>query len=104
MKLARDSEGVPSLADCVAHRCEQHETIQRPLNLNEGHGDSECGACIAEDLFALETDVLWPILDAYAYRLTHHAVLKAKLGEARRRLNLLSPGAGNYLADALEEE
>lgn len=76
-------------------RCEEHADVPQ---LNANCDDmSECGACQGQETFELLTEVIEPMLDAYADRLTHHCVLRAKLASARDRLNLLSPGAGNYL-------
>lgn len=87
----------------VMIRCDEHAEVPQ---LNSSlDGISECGACIGQELFELLTEVLEPILDAYADRLTHHCELRRKLAQARLRLNLLSPGAGDWLdADVAEEE
>jgi hypothetical protein len=116
MKLLRDgsveTDGrlAAALACCVAHRCIAHQALP-PLNLSEGNGSSECGVCAAEDfgtrlaeqaLDAQHLQVIVPILEGYAARLDHHAVLKERLAEARTRLELLSPGAGVFLDDVLD--
>lgn len=81
---------------CIAHRCEEHREVP-PLNMAEGNGSSECGVCTAEAFggklaeVALEKYdqlVLWPLLDGYADRLTHHAALMDMLREVRTRLML----------------
>lgn len=84
-------------------RCEEHADVPQ---LNENcDGLSECGACQGQETFELLTEVVEPLLDAYADRLTHHCELRNKLAQARTRLNLLSPGAGDWLdADVAEEE
>lgn len=100
MKLAKpnpEDAGIPNIDRCLAHRCERHRKVGL-LNESEATG-AECGACLAEDTFGLWNVMLPDILDGYAARLTHHAILKAKLSEARVRLNLLQPGAGDFLAD-----
>lgn len=98
-----------SIALCVAHRCLAHREIP-PLNMNEGNGSSECGCCAAEEfgarlaeqaLDAQHLQVIVPILEGYAARLDHHALLKERLAEARTRLELLSPGAGIFLDEVL---
>jgi len=112
MKLLSDEPGNPlkaSVADCVAHRCLNHVDVP-PLNMTEGNGSSECGVCVGEEwgqrlaeqaLGILEDTVTLPLLDAYADRLTHHAVLRDRLTAARDRLNLLSLGSGDFLDDYL---
>jgi len=99
MKFAKPGpeEGTPTIDRCLAHRCAQHEHVPM-LNMNEST-EAECGACIGLDTWRLEREVLFPILDAYAARLTHHAVLREKLREARVRLELVQPGAGDFLSD-----
>lgn len=86
----------------VMARCADHADVPQ-LNASVD-GITECGGCIGHETFDLLTDVLEPLLDAYADRLTHHCVLRQKLAQARVRLNLLSPGAGDWLdADVGEE-
>lgn len=100
-----DRQVQATLALCVAHRCLEHRQIP-PLNMNEGNGSSECGVCAAEEFGARLAEqalakqdelVILPILDGYAARLAYGAELRAKLQTARDRLNLLSPGAGDFL-------
>lgn len=79
----------------VMIRCDEHVDVPQ-LNDN-ADGISECGACQGQETFELLTDVLEPLLEAYADRLTHHCVLRNKLAQARTRLNLMSPGAGDFL-------
>jgi hypothetical protein len=106
MKLTRNT--VPdliALADCVAHRCTNHTKVP-PLNWNEGNGSSECGVCAAEELAQQALDkveelIILPLLNGYADRLTHHAVLRAALRIARDRLNLAAGGAGDFLDEHL---
>lgn len=75
-------------------RCDRHATVPQ---LNAAlNAISECGACIGEETAEAYVLIL-DLLDGYAHRLTHHAVLRAKLAQARDRLNLLSPGAGDFL-------
>lgn len=80
----------------IMARCARHESVPQ-LNA-ESNAMAECGACVGEEMLEL-LQMLFEVLDAYADRLTHHAVLKAKLASARDRLNLLSPGAADYLDD-----
>lgn len=100
MKLLNDGaptkELMGALAACVAHRCLEHKEIP-PLNMNEGNGSSECGVCVAEEfgarfglkaIEAQEEMVLMPVLDGYADRLTHHAILTKTLRDVRDRLKL----------------
>ena len=109
MKLTRTpvvtAQDMFILADCVAHRCTAHQEIP-PANMNEGSGSSECGICAAEmfgtklaqqALDIQNRTVTLPILEGYADRLAHHAELRSKLATARERLNLISPGAGDFL-------
>lgn len=113
MKLLRipapTTDQMATLADCVAHRCTDHLNIP-PLNMSEGNGSSECGVCSAEEFGArlaeqaLETErreVWWDILDAYAQRMEYQKVMRARLQTARDRLNILSPGAGDFLDEVL---
>jgi len=98
-----------SVADCIAHRCMAHREVP-PLNMSEGNGSSECGVCAAEEFGqrlaeqALEIQwgtVVLDLLDGYADRLDHHALLRDRLAAARDRLNLASPGAGDFLDEYL---
>ena len=98
-----------AIACCIAHRCPDHADIP-PLNMSEGNGSSECGVCAAEEMGArfgealereIDNAVILPLLDGYADRLSHHAVLKERLAEARTRLELLQPGAGEFLSEVL---
>lgn len=83
---------IPTLDDCLFHRCDDHEGV-RQLNANELQTGSECGACLAEELTMLDTQLLL-VLDGYADRLAYAARLKALLASARDRLELMAPGAG----------
>lgn len=109
MKLLRGVEGAPdgtlmeALSACVAHRCPEHNGWP-PLNMNEGGGSSECGVCagttIAQRIIEpamdqLRVEELYPVLDGYAARLTHHAVLMDKLREVRDRLMLAGLAYGD---------
>lgn len=101
-KHARKPDGltpraIPSLEDCLYHRCSQHEQV-RQLNAEEEQTGSECGACIAEEVAVLRYQSFL-LLDSLADRLTYGAMLRTKLLAARERLNLLSPGAGDWLND-----
>lgn len=100
MKLLNDTAPsratMAAVAKCVAHRCQEHKDVP-PLNMNEGNGSSECAVCAAEAVGtklaekALELqseEVVYPILEGYADRLTHHALLMNKLREVRDRLVL----------------
>jgi hypothetical protein len=86
----------------VMARCDEHVGVGQ-FN-DKVSGIAECGACIGEDTFELFHYVLLPALEGYADRLTHHAVLKLKLAQARNMLNLLSPGAGDWLDADIDEE
>ena len=59
---------------------------------------SECGACAMADISQLYR-MLVEILDGYAARLTHHRLILNKLRQARERMNLMAPGAGDWLDD-----
>lgn len=85
----------------VMARCDEHKDIPQLNVAIDGVG--ECGACEGLQTYELLTHVIEPMLDAYADRLTHHAVLKQKLGQARNMLNLLSPGAGDWLDADVDE-
>lgn len=98
------------LSYCLAHRCMNHRDVP-PMNMAEGNGSSECGACAAEEFGAKlaeqalalqEEAIVFPILEGYAARLTHHAVLLEALQTARLRLDMLSPGAGSFLNTVLD--
>lgn len=103
MKLTRGEpvDGrLPSVSDCMAHRCAEHLSVP-PLNSTENSG-AECGVCCGVWLAGKAADefqslLMYPVLDAYADRLTHHALLRQKLRSARDRLNLLQAGAGDFL-------
>lgn len=104
MKLCRPvTEGtIPRAADVVAIRCAEHGNVP-PTNSNDNDG-SECGICVgvtlAERLAASAMDEAQrDILDGYANRLTYCAMLRSKLASARDRLNLLQPGAGDFLTE-----
>lgn len=86
---------IPRAADCMAHRCGEHRGVS--MHNANGPQQSECGACVMADVEQLWNEVLLPMMDGYAARLTHHRVLLEKLREARARLNLVAPGAGDYL-------
>jgi len=93
---------LPSIEQCLFHRCADHENTPQLDNSVNG---SECGACIFEMLVATRAQLLLA-LDGYAERLTYSHALARKLDSARARLNLLSPGAGDGLdgADDGEED
>jgi hypothetical protein len=92
------SANIPTVAQCLYHRCDDHASVPM-LNRAEGPGQSECGACIAEELLAVKAQLLLA-LDGYAERLTYGRALARKLESARARLNLLSPGAGDGFDEA----
>jgi hypothetical protein len=46
LRLTADTEK-PSLADCIAHRCQAHAHV--PAHL-KGNAEAECGECVALDL------------------------------------------------------
>jgi len=93
---------LPRAADCLAHRCAEHQGVRR--HNTTGPNASECGGCIMADVSALY-QMLLPVLDGYAARLTHHGIILAKLRQARDRMNLMAPGAGDWLdADVAESE
>jgi hypothetical protein len=107
MKLLRDPNPskaiVLAVAACVAHRCEEHKDIP-PLNMQEGNGSSECGPCAAEAFGARlaeqalelhEQSIVCEILNGYADRLTHHALVMNKLREVRDRLMLAGVSYGD---------
>lgn len=85
----------PGLAECLFHRCEQHEGVPQ-LNAEEEQTQSECGACVAEESVMLRTQQLL-ILEGFADNMRYSAELRAKLMVARGRLNMLQPGAGDFL-------
>lgn len=85
----------PSIADCLFHRCREHFRVPQ-LNDREEATLSECGACVAEEM------LMWKVrcvlaLDGYADRLAYSHRLRTDLTSARTRLNLLQPGAGDFL-------
>ena len=90
----------PTIEDCLFHRCDQHVGVSQ-LNAEEATG-SECGACIAEEVLMNRLLLLF-VLEGYADRLTYSGMLRAKLIAARGRLNMLSPGAGDFL-DEFDKE
>jgi hypothetical protein len=85
---------LPSIEQCLFHRCEEHEGVPQ-LNASESFG-GECGGCLAEELLAVKAQLLLA-LDGYAERLAYSHALAGLLASARARLNLLSPGAGDSL-------
>lgn len=91
----------PKLEDCLFHRCERHETVPM-LNAEEEGTRSECGACIAEEMLAMKAQLVL-VLDGYAERMIYSHTLRLQLAQARDRLNLLSPGAGDFIDDTMEE-
>lgn len=107
MRLLRNSNPGPEIllaaAACVAHRCGVHKDTP-PLNMAEGNGSSECGVCAAEEFGARlaeqaleiqDSTIIYPLLDGYADRLTHHALLMDKLREVRDRLMLAGVAYGD---------
>lgn len=76
------------------HRCDRHEKVPK-LNEEEATG-AECGACLLELLTTTRAQLLLA-LDGYAERLEHAHELRKLLDSARERLNILQPGAGDYL-------
>lgn len=102
MKLCRNvTEGTtPRASDVVAIRCFEHAGIP-PRNDMDNDG-GECGICVAvqlaERLAASALDeARLEILDGYAARLSYCAMLRSKIQSARDRLNLMQPGAGDFL-------
>jgi hypothetical protein len=91
---APGSIALDSAKYCLAHRCAEHQGVR--MHNVQGPQGSECGACVMADVVALH-NMLQQVLDGYAARLSHHAVLLAKLRQARERLNMISPGAGDWL-------
>ena len=85
----------PGIEDCLFHRCARHEEVPM-LNGEEEQTSAECGGCIAEGTIVLLAQNLL-ILDGYADRLAYSHALRQKLEAARERLNLLAPGAGDFL-------
>lgn len=92
--------GPPTIELCMFHRCTEHEHIGQLNGFEEATG-SECGACVAMEMLSRKAQWLLT-LDALADRLTYSSMLKRKLTSARERLNMLSPGAGDFL-DEFEE-
>jgi hypothetical protein len=93
---------LPKASDCLAHRCADHRGWR--MHNAQGPQGSECGACIMADVVALD-GLLLDVLDGYAMRLTHHRMILNKLRQARERLNMMAPGAGDWLdADVAEHE
>ena len=78
----------------IMARCDEHKNVPQ-LNATVD-GLAECGACLGQDLYDVDQMIL-DLLDGYAERLTHHCLLQARLASARERLELLEPGAGEYL-------
>lgn len=103
-KHARRPKGrkQPSLSDCVFHRCARHDLVPA-LNFTEEQTHSECGACVAEGLLAVKAQLVLA-LEGYADRLTYSHALQVKLDAARARLNILSPGAGDFLDKEDEDD
>lgn len=85
----------PSIEACLFHRCTRHEEVKQ-LNNTEEQTGSECGGCIAELMLTREAQLILA-LDGYAERLAYSHRLKELLETARNRLNLLQPGAGDFL-------
>jgi hypothetical protein len=92
---------VPGLRECLFHRCDAHENVPQ-LNLEEPTG-AECGACVAELMLTYKAQLML-VLDGYAERLTYSHTLKRQLTQARERLNIMAPGAGNFIDDFNDEE
>lgn len=94
--------GYPTAEQCVYHRCARHEKVPA-LNHTEEVTHSECGACVAEAMLTREAQ-LFLVLDGYGERLAYSHRLKELLTGARERLNILQPGAGDYLDEFEAEE
>ncbi len=88
----------PTIDQCLFHRCERHDAVKQ-LNAEEETTRSECGACVAEAVVLTRAQLLLA-LDGYAERMEFSHRQQEKIAAARARLNLLSPGAGNFLDEA----
>ncbi len=89
------SAALPTIEQCLYHRCADHENIPQLDNSVDG---AECAACIYEMFVATRAQLLLA-LDGYAERLAYSHQLARTLDSAMARLNLMSPGAGDALDD-----
>lgn len=98
MKMIREDPDLPAnmtppCTHCLYHRCVQHQNVPQ-LNANETNTESECGACIGQELWHLDKQVLPASMDCLADYLTSSAILKSIVAALCQKIETLAPGTG----------
>lgn len=96
--LSKDAENLPQsmtppVTMCLFHRCAQHETT--PQLDASCLDDAECGACIGEQVWYLNSRVLPDTLDVLAMYLRASSIKTMQIQRLVDRLVVVDPTAGD---------